>query len=43
MFNMIHSAYCLFFAGYFLGLLLNPEDGGSMLLQNISELPDYTA
>jgi hypothetical protein len=40
---MIHSAYCLFFAGYLLGILLDPEDGVSMLLQNISELPDYTA
>jgi hypothetical protein len=31
-------------AGFFLGLLFNPEDGSSMFLQNIGELlPDYAA
>jgi hypothetical protein len=31
-------ACCLIFAGYLFGLLFNPEDGGSMFFQNISEL-----
>jgi hypothetical protein len=35
---------CLFITGYLLGLLLYPEDGGSILLINISVLLiDYTA
>jgi hypothetical protein len=36
-------ANCLLLAGYLLGLVINLENGGSMFLQNISELlPEYT-
>jgi hypothetical protein len=35
---------CLILAGYLLGSLFDPEDGGSTFLQSISELlPDYMA
>jgi hypothetical protein len=30
-------------AGYLLGLLFNPEDGGSIFLRNGELLPDYEA
>jgi hypothetical protein len=34
----------LFLAGYLLRLLFEPDDGGSMILQNVVELlPDYMA
>jgi hypothetical protein len=36
------SACCLLLAGYMLGLVFNPEDGGTVFLQNISKLlPHY--
>jgi hypothetical protein len=39
-----HYTYCLFLAGYFLGLLINPEDGGGTFLQKIDGLQlDHTA
>jgi hypothetical protein len=35
---------CMLVAGFFLGLLFNPEDGSSMFFQNIGEvLSHYTA
>jgi hypothetical protein len=41
---IIGSVCNLPLAGFFLGLLLNPEDVGSTFLRNISgHLPDYTA
>jgi hypothetical protein len=30
------AACCLFHAGFLIGLLFNSEDGGDMILQNIS-------
>jgi hypothetical protein len=36
------SKKSLLLAGYFLGLLFNPEDGGSTFLRNVTEFPiDY--
>jgi hypothetical protein len=38
------SAFCLIVSCYMLGLLLNPEDGGSTFPRDVDErLPDYTA
>jgi hypothetical protein len=35
--------YCQLHAGFLLGLLFNPEDGGNMFLQNAGSLSvDYT-
>jgi hypothetical protein len=38
------AACCLLHAGFLLGLLFNPEDGGDILLRNFGWLSkDYTA
>jgi hypothetical protein len=36
--NKQSSVYCLFIAGFLLGLLFNLEDGGGMFLWNVGEL-----
>jgi hypothetical protein len=37
-------AYCLLLAGFMLGLLFDPEDGGTTFHQSVGGLlPDYTA
>jgi hypothetical protein len=36
------KTFCLLHAGFLLGLLSNPEDGGNMFLQNFSSLSPIT-
>jgi hypothetical protein len=39
-----HPACCFSLAGYLFGLLVDPEDGDSIFLRNVSEiLPYYTS
>jgi hypothetical protein len=39
----ITFTFRLFLAGYLLGLLFNPEDGGCTFIRNFGKLSDYTA
>jgi hypothetical protein len=43
-YNTAQQTYCLLHASFLLDLLFDTEDGGGMLLRNVSWLlPDYTA